>query len=84
MTAHVRSTALHSAPGSRTADQAPATGHEHAPEVLFALSALLVVLAGPVTSAFAPRTGLVSALAATALIAGIVLAVVAGLRVLRS
>lgn len=57
---------------------------DHAPEVLLALSAVLVVLAGPVTRAFAPQSALVATGSALLLAAGLVLAVVATRHLLRA
>lgn len=57
---------------------------EHSPEVLLALAALLIVVAGPVLSAFAPASVLTSAAALLLLVAGLVLAVSAAARLLRS
>lgn len=56
---------------------------DHAPEVLLALSAVLVVLAGPVARTLAPDSGWVAAGSAVLLAAGILLAVVATRHLLR-
>ncbi|GGK70271.1 hypothetical protein [Ornithinimicrobium pekingense] len=64
----------------RTAAASPV---DHAPEVLLALAAVLVVLAGPVARSFAPHTGWVAAASALLLAAGVVLAVVATRHLLR-
>jgi hypothetical protein len=61
----------------------PAEATDHAPEVLLALSAVLVVLAGPVARAFAPDNGWVAAGSALLLAVGLVLAVVATRHLLR-
>lgn len=57
---------------------------EHSPEVLLALAAVLIVVAGPVLHAFAPAGVLTSATAVLLLGVGLVLAVSAAARVLRS
>lgn len=56
---------------------------DHAPEVLLALAAVLVVLGGPVARALAPHSPAVTAGSALVLLVGIVLAVVAAARLLR-
>lgn len=79
MTTHIHP---HRAPARPLADHAR---HplEHSPEVLLALAALLVVLAGPVARAFAPESAAVSMGAAVLLLAGVTLAVVAAVRLVR-
>jgi membrane protein YdbS with pleckstrin-like domain len=62
-------------PTARVADRAP--------EVLLALSAVLVVLAGPVARSFAPDNGWVAVGSALLLAVGLVLAVVATRHLLR-
>ncbi len=70
---------------SRPEHVRPAAGAaDHAPEVLLALSAVLVVLAGPVARAFAPESALVASGSALLLAAGLVLAVVATRHLLRA
>ena len=56
---------------------------DHSPEVLLALAAVLVVLAGPVARAVSPDNPLVMAASAVLLLAGLVLAAVSATRLLR-
>lgn len=56
---------------------------DHSPEVLLALAAVLIVVAGPVRHAFDATGALLSGLATILLLAGIVLAVAAAWRLLR-
>lgn len=56
----------------------------HAPEVQLALSAVLVVLAGPVAQAVAPESAVVAGASAVLLVVGLVLAVLAAFSLLRS
>jgi hypothetical protein len=57
---------------------------DHTPEVLLALSAVLVVLAGPVARTLAPDSGWFAAGSTVLLAAGVLLAVVATRRLLRT
>lgn len=57
---------------------------DHSPEVLLALSALLVVLAGPVARAVSPDNVVVLGASAVLLLTGLVLATVAAARLLRA
>lgn len=57
---------------------------EHSPEVLLALSVVLVVLAGPVAHALAPGSAVVALVSVVVLAVGIVLAVAGAGRLLRS
>jgi protein-S-isoprenylcysteine O-methyltransferase Ste14 len=57
---------------------------EHSPEVLLALSLVLVILAGPVAHALAPGSAAVALGSVLVLAAGIVLAVAGASRLLRS
>jgi hypothetical protein len=56
---------------------------DHSPEVLLALAALLVVIAGPVARAVAPQSAAVTVAAGLLLLVGVALAVAAALRLLR-
>jgi hypothetical protein len=56
---------------------------DHSPEVLLALAALLVVIAGPVAQAFAPQSAAVSVASGLLLLVGVTLAVSAAVRLLR-
>lgn len=56
---------------------------DHAPGALLALAALLVVVAGPVAQALAPGDPVVGGVSVVLLAAGVLLAVVAGIRLLR-
>lgn len=85
-------TTLSTRPGTqgahRTRELAGARDHlahplDHSPEVLIALAAVLVVLAGPVMHALAPHNELLTGLSALPLLVGLVLAAVAGARLLR-
>jgi hypothetical protein len=79
MTAHVHP---HRTPSRPVAEHAR---HplDHSPGVLLALAAVIVVVAGPLTQALAPRTPLVGGAAALTLLVGVVLAVTAAVRLLR-
>ncbi|HBO54624.1 MAG TPA: hypothetical protein DD664_05940 [Janibacter terrae] len=68
---------------ARSVQQHVAHPLEHAPEILLALAAVLIVLAGPVTRALAPGNVAVSALAVVLLVAGVVLAVAAAVQLVR-
>lgn len=57
---------------------------DHSPEILLALAALLIVVAGPVMKAFAPDGVLMSAASVLVLGVGVVLAVGAAVRMVRS
>ena len=88
MTAHAHRAPFH--PFDREARQrrrldrsAASAGADHAPQVLLAVSAVLVVLAGPVARAVAPHNGWVGALSVLLLVAGILLAVAAVRHLLR-
>ncbi len=68
--------------GTRTAPTSAARV-DHAPEVLLALSAVLVVLAGPVARTFAPDSTWVAVASTLLLAAGIALAALAARDLLR-
>lgn len=56
----------------------------HAPEVQLALSAVLVIVAGPVAHAVAPESAVVAGASAILLVVGLALAVLAAFGLLRS
>lgn len=82
-TAQPTSTSHRNRNGSAVAD-ALVEPVRHAPEVQLALSALLVVLAGPVAQAVAPTSAVVAGASAILLVVGLVLAVLAAVGLLRS
>lgn len=57
---------------------------DHAPELLLALAAVIVVVAGPLAHAVAPASAMVAAASAALLAGGIALAVLAAVRLLRT
>ncbi|WP_122260730.1 hypothetical protein [Ornithinimicrobium cerasi] len=79
MTTHVHP---HRAPARPITDHAR---HplDHSPEVLLALAAVLVVVAGPLAQVLAPDNPAVAATAALLLLVGMVLAATAAVRLLR-
>jgi hypothetical protein len=85
MTAHAHRTLFH--PFDREARLRRRSAAEevadHAPEVLLALAAVLVVLAGPVARAFAPDNAWVAAGSSILLGLGILLAIMATRQLLR-
>ena len=86
MTAHAHRAPFRPFDRERHRTAAPGTtagAAGHAPEVLLALSAVLVVLAGPVARAVGPDSGLTAAASALLLVTGLVLAVVATRQLLR-
>ena len=86
MTAHTHRAHLHlfDREGRQQRRSTAARTAEHAPEVLLALAAVLVVLAGPVARAVAPESTWVAAGSSILLATGILLAIMATRHLLRS
>lgn len=83
MTASTRGQHPHHLAGQRSAVAHLTHPLDHSPEVVLALAAVLVVLAGPVVHATVPAHPLVELASAAVLLLGIALAVSAAIRLLR-